>query len=66
MPSDADAEAAAREAAAKAALPKAGDEPISEVGVDALELAIGFGLVPLVDGGSDPRARAARCCAASA
>ncbi len=27
-------------------------EPISEVGVDALELAIGFGLVPLVDGGS--------------
>src|SRR5262249_35451313 len=27
-------------------------EPISEVGVDALELAIGFGLVPLVDAGS--------------
>ena len=27
-------------------------EPISEVGVDALELAIGFGLVPLVDSGS--------------
>jgi flagellar biosynthesis protein FlhA len=34
-----------------AALPPA-SEPISEVGVDALELAIGFGLVPLVDGGS--------------
>ncbi len=46
------AEAAAKAAAAKAALPKAGDEPIAEVGVDALELAIGFGLVPLVDGGS--------------
>ena len=30
----------------------AATEPISEVGVDALELAIGFGLVPLVDGGS--------------
>jgi len=35
---------------AKAALPKP-DEPISEVGVDALELAIGFGLVPLVQAG---------------
>src|SRR6185312_12790941 len=33
------------------ALPAAGGEPISEVGVDALELAIGFGLVPLVEGG---------------
>ncbi len=32
------------------ALPSASQEPISEVGVDALELAIGFGLVPLVDG----------------
>ena len=31
---------------------QARDEPMSEVGVDALELAIGFGLVPLVDGGS--------------
>ena len=28
------------------------DEPMSEVGVDALELSIGFGLVPLVDAGS--------------
>jgi flagellar biosynthesis protein FlhA len=50
---DAGAEEAARKAAAaQAALPKPGDEPMSEVGVDALELAIGFGLVPLVDGGS--------------
>jgi flagellar biosynthesis protein FlhA len=49
---DAGAEEAARKAAAaQAALPKAGDEPMSEVGVDALELAIGFGLVPLVDAG---------------
>jgi flagellar biosynthesis protein FlhA len=47
---DADA-AAASAAAAQASLPKAGEEPMSEVGVDALELAIGFGLVPLVDGG---------------
>jgi flagellar biosynthesis protein FlhA len=47
------AEAAAKAAkAAKAALPAATDEPINEVGVDVLELAIGFGLVPLVDGGS--------------
>jgi flagellar biosynthesis protein FlhA len=52
MPDAKDADAAARDAAAKAALPKAGDEPMSEVGVDALELAIGFGLVPLVDAGS--------------
>jgi flagellar biosynthesis protein FlhA len=50
MPAAQDAAAAAAKAA-KAALPSAGDEPISEVGVDALELAIGFGLVPLVDGG---------------
>ena len=45
----------AEDKAAKAtpsALPAAGGEPLSEVGVDALELAIGFGLVPLVDGGS--------------
>ncbi|MFI5038821.1 MAG: flagellar biosynthesis protein FlhA [Solirubrobacterales bacterium] len=34
-----------------AALPAGSGEPLSEVGVDALELAIGFGLVPLVDGG---------------
>ncbi|MGO9321194.1 MAG: flagellar biosynthesis protein FlhA, partial [Solirubrobacteraceae bacterium] len=48
MPGATDADAAAR-AAAQAALPKAGDEPMSEVGVDTLELAIGFGLVPLVN-----------------
>jgi flagellar biosynthesis protein FlhA len=35
---------------AAAELPSAG-EPLAEVGVDALELAIGFGLVPLVDNG---------------
>ena len=52
MPGATDAEVAASAAAAKAALPKAGDEPMSEVGIDALELAIGFGLVPLVDAGS--------------
>jgi flagellar biosynthesis protein FlhA len=46
MPGATDADAASA-AAAKAALPKA-EEPMSEVGVDALELAIGFGLVPLV------------------
>jgi flagellar biosynthesis protein FlhA len=51
MPEQVDAAAAKRAAAAKSALPKA-DEPMSEVGVDALELAIGFGLVPLVDAGS--------------
>ena len=34
------------------ALPSASEEPMSEVGIDALELSIGFGLVPLVDGGS--------------
>src|ERR1019366_8459036 len=39
-------------AAAKAARPPPGQEPMGEVGIDALELAIGFGLVPLVDGGS--------------
>jgi flagellar biosynthesis protein FlhA len=54
LPSALDAEEAARAAASQAVLPKAGDEPMSEVGVDTLELAIGFGLVPLVDAGSDP------------
>ena len=53
MPGATDADAqAARAAAAKAALPTGAEEPLSEVGVDALELAIGFGLVPLVDAGS--------------
>ena len=41
----------AKEEDRPATLPPA-SEPISEVGVDALELAIGFGLVPLVDAGS--------------
>jgi flagellar biosynthesis protein FlhA len=36
---------------AAAELPSAAGEPLAEVGVDALELAIGFGLVPLVDNG---------------
>ena len=51
MPGATDADKEASAAAAKAALPKAGEEPMSEVGIDALELAIGFGLVPLVDTG---------------
>ncbi len=38
-------------AAAKAALPGPAEQPLGEMGVDALELAIGFGLVPLVEGG---------------
>jgi flagellar biosynthesis protein FlhA len=50
LPGHTDADAAAR-VAAQAALPKP-DEPMSEIGVDALELSIGFGLVPLVDAGS--------------
>ncbi|HEV3047664.1 MAG TPA: flagellar biosynthesis protein FlhA [Solirubrobacteraceae bacterium] len=50
LPAEQQADAAAA-AAAKGALPKT-EEPIAEVGVDALELAIGFGLVPLVDAGS--------------
>ncbi|HEY5194148.1 MAG TPA: flagellar biosynthesis protein FlhA [Solirubrobacteraceae bacterium] len=46
------AEAAAKAKAAELAAPAGAQEPLSEVGVDALELAIGFGLVPLVNGGS--------------
>jgi flagellar biosynthesis protein FlhA len=38
--------------AAAATPTAAGDTPISEVGIDALELAIGFGLVPLAEGGA--------------
>ncbi len=45
------AETAAKAKAAQLAAPLPGQEPISEVGVDTLELAIGFGLVPLVNGG---------------
>jgi flagellar biosynthesis protein FlhA len=51
MPGAKDAELAAA-AAAKTALPAPGPEPIGEVTVDPLELEIGFGLVPLVEGGS--------------
>jgi flagellar biosynthesis protein FlhA len=45
------AEREQEQAAAQAQIPAA-DTPISEVGIDALELAIGFGLVPLAEGGS--------------
>ena len=51
MPGAKDAELAAA-AAAKTALPAPGPAPIGEVTVDPLELEIGFGLVPLVEGGS--------------
>jgi flagellar biosynthesis protein FlhA len=47
---EADSAAAAAKAAELTAHPATG-EPISEVGIDALELAIGFGLVPLVSTG---------------
>jgi flagellar biosynthesis protein FlhA len=46
------AAAAAKAKAAELAAPAPTPEPLSEVGVDALELAIGFGLVPLVNGGA--------------
>jgi flagellar biosynthesis protein FlhA len=46
------AAAAAKAKAAELAAPAPSPEPLSEVGVDALELAIGFGLVPLVNGGA--------------
>jgi flagellar biosynthesis protein FlhA len=51
MPDAQDADAGE---AARAALPAPGGEPLSEVGVDALELAIGFGLVPLVGDPTHP------------
>jgi flagellar biosynthesis protein FlhA len=52
LPAAKDVDAEAR-AAARAALPApAAEDALGEVGVDALELAIGFGLVPLVEGGS--------------
>jgi flagellar biosynthesis protein FlhA len=57
MPGATDAEVAAVKAA-QAAPPALTQEPISEVGVDALELAIGFGLVPLV--GSQAQSGGAR------
>jgi flagellar biosynthesis protein FlhA len=37
---------------AQAALPAPGEEAVERLPIDALELAIGFGLVPLVDGSS--------------
>jgi flagellar biosynthesis protein FlhA len=51
MPGEKDAQAAAQQDALTALKPP-GEEPIGGIAVDALELAIGFGLVPLVDGGS--------------
>jgi flagellar biosynthesis protein FlhA len=53
MPGEEDA--ALEAAATPAALPAGGsgsEEALGRLSVDALELAIGFGLVPLVDGGS--------------
>ncbi len=44
------AEAEAKARAAELTAAPASVEPLAEVGVDALELAIGFGLVPLVNG----------------
>jgi flagellar biosynthesis protein FlhA len=51
LPGEKDEDAAAA-AAQQSALAAPSQEPLAEVGVDALEVAIGFGLVPLVDGGS--------------
>jgi flagellar biosynthesis protein FlhA len=45
-------DAAAAASSKQGALSAPSQEPLAEVGVDALEVAIGFGLVPLVDGGS--------------
>jgi flagellar biosynthesis protein FlhA len=54
MPGATDADVALAAAKAAEVPPALPGEPISEVGVDALELAIGFGLVPLVSGGAGP------------
>jgi flagellar biosynthesis protein FlhA len=51
LPGETDEDVAAA-AAQQSALAAPSQEPLAEVGVDALEVAIGFGLVPLVDGGS--------------
>ena len=54
LPAAKDVDAEAR-AAARAALPApAAEDALGEVGVDALELAIGFGLVPLVESPTHP------------
>jgi flagellar biosynthesis protein FlhA len=50
--SEEDAAKAALPAPTQAALPAPGDEAMERLPIDALELAIGFGLVPLVDGSS--------------
>jgi flagellar biosynthesis protein FlhA len=52
LPEREDSKAAADAAASAAALQAPTEEPVAGLAVDALELAIGFGLVPLVDGGS--------------
>jgi flagellar biosynthesis protein FlhA len=55
MPGKLEADAAAATAkAAELAAPTPPGEPIAEVGIDALELAIGFGLVPLVGSPAQP------------
>ena len=53
MPGEQDEQDAAA-AAKQAALAAPSQEPLAEVGVDALEVAIGFGLVPLVGSGPTP------------
>ncbi|HST56939.1 MAG TPA: flagellar biosynthesis protein FlhA [Solirubrobacteraceae bacterium] len=52
MPDAQDAEAALAASAAASALPVPGADGLERQPIDALELAIGFGLVPLVDGSS--------------
>ncbi len=51
MPAEKEAKEAEHQAAVAAALKPPGEEPVGGLAVDALELAIGFGLVPLVDRG---------------
>ena len=61
MPGKVEADAAAATAkAAELAAPAPLGEPIAEVGIDALELAIGFGLVPLVGSPAPTRTWARR------
>jgi flagellar biosynthesis protein FlhA len=52
FPGAADASTALVPTSAQATLPAAGEEAVQRTPIDALELAIGFGLVPLVDGSS--------------
>ncbi len=51
MPAEKEAKEVERQAVAAAALKPPGEEALGGFAVDALELAIGFGLVPLVDRG---------------